>query len=174
MLILHPSTTWHPTTATVGPSAGATVACAVTAAFFTSIAMMMLRRVGRTESPEVIAVDFSIFAAVVLLALSVFDLRMPAGRDAGLILAAGICAGFAQLAMTRAYTLERAARVSGIGYLSVVASAILGVAVLGERPSLAALAGMALVVARGLVVTFGRDATTPPRASKEEYSPRRD
>jgi len=50
----------------------------------------------------------------------------------------------------------------------VVASAILGAAVLGERPSLAALAGMALVVARGLVVTFSRDATTPPRASKEE------
>lgn len=168
MLILHPSTTWHPTTATVGPSAGATVACAVTAAFFTSIAMMMLRRVGCVESPEVIAVDFSIFAAIVLLPLSVFDLRMPAGRDAGLILAAGICAGFAQLAMKRAYTLERAARVSGIGYLSVVASAILGAAVLGERPSLAALAGMALVVARGLVVTFSRDATTPPRASKEE------
>jgi drug/metabolite transporter (DMT)-like permease len=170
ILILHPTMTWRPATATatVGPSAGATVACAVMAAFFTSIAMMMLRRVGRTESPEVIAVHFSFFAAVVLLALSVFDLRMPTLRDAGLIFAAGICAGFAQLAMTRAYTLERAARVSGMGYLSVVASAILGAAVLGERPSLAALAGMALVVAGGLVVTFTRDATTPPPVPKEE------
>jgi drug/metabolite transporter (DMT)-like permease len=169
MLILHPSMTWHPATATVGPSAGATVACAVMAAFFTSIAMMLLRRVGRTESPEVIAVHFSIFAGVVLMGLSLFDLRMPTLRDAGFIFAAGICAGFAQLAMTRAYTLERAARVSGMGYLSVVASAILGAAVLGERPSIAALAGMVLVVTGGLVVTLSRDTTTtPPRASKEE------
>ncbi|MEA2751571.1 MAG: hypothetical protein QOI41_5714 [Myxococcales bacterium] len=168
MLILHPSMTWSPAVASVGPSAGATVACAVLAAFFTSIAMMMLRHVGRTESPEVIAVHFSIFAGVVLMLLSLFDLRMPTLRDAGLIFAAGICAGFAQLAMTRAYTLERAARVSGMGYLSVVASAILGAAVLGERPSLGALVGMAMVVAGGLVVTFMRDARTPPPVPKEE------
>ena len=39
---------------------------------------------------------------------------------------------------------------------------------LGERPALAALAGMGLVVAGGLVVTLSRDATTAPRVSKEE------
>lgn len=161
MLILHPSMTWHPAVALAGPSASMTVAIAVLSAFFTAIAMMMLRRAGRTETAEVIALHFSLFAAVVLLGLSVFDLRMPALRDCGFILAAGICAGFAQLAMTRAYTLERAARVSGMGYLTVVASAILGAAVLGERPTLGALAGMALVVAGGLVVTFMRDTTTP-------------
>ncbi len=59
--------------------------------------------------------------------------------------------------MTRAFSLERAARVSGVSYLSVVASAILGAVVLHERPSLGALLGMALVVAGGLVVTLTRD-----------------
>jgi drug/metabolite transporter (DMT)-like permease len=161
MLILHPSMRWRPAVASAGPSASMTVAIAVLSAFFTSIAMMMLRRAGRTETAEVIALHFSLFAAAVLLGLSLLDLRMPRLRDGGLILAAGICAGFAQLAMTRAYTLESAARVSGIGYLSVVASAILGAAVLGERPTPGALAGMALVVAGGLIVTFMRDTTTP-------------
>ena len=161
MLILHPSMRWQPAVANAGPSASMTVAIAVLSAFFTSIAMMMLRHASRTETPEVIALHFSLFAAAVLLGLSLLDLRMPALRDCGLILAAGICAGFAQLAMTRAYTLDSAARVSGIGYLSVVTSAILGAAVLGERPTLGALAGMALVVAGGLVVTFMRDTTTP-------------
>ena len=138
-----------------------TVAIAVLSAFFTSIAMMMLRRAGRTETAEVIALHFSLFAAAVLLGLSLLDLRMPRPRDGGLILAAGICAGFAQLAMTRAYTLESARARQRHGYLSVVASAILGAAVLGERPTPGALAGMALVVAGGLVVTFMRDTTTP-------------
>lgn len=163
VLILHPSLTpgLAAAVASTGPSASTTVAIAVMSAFFTSIAMMMLRRAGRTETPEVIALHFSLFAAAVLLGLSLFDLRMPAARDLGFIFAAGICAGFAQLAMTRAYTLESAARVSGIGYLSVVASAILGAAVLGERPTAGALAGMALVVAGGLLVTFMRDATRP-------------
>lgn len=158
VLIVHPSFHWQGGIATGGPSAGVTAAVAVSAAFFASIAMMMLRRVGRTETPEAIAVHFSVFAGVVMTGLSLFDLRLPTPRDAGFMVVAGVCAGFGQLALTRAYTLERAARVSGMGYLAVVASALLGAAVLGERPSLAAVVGMALVVTGGLVVTFIRDA----------------
>lgn len=157
VLILHPSFAWRPADATPGPSAAATAGFAVLAAFISSIAMMMLRRVGRTESPESVAVHFSLFAAAVLGFLSLFDLRMPTARDAALMVAAGVCAGFAQLALTRAYTLERAARVSGMGYLAVVASALLGGAVLRERPTTGAVAGMVLVVAGGLVVTFMRE-----------------
>ena len=158
ILVLHPSFAWKPNTGGVGPSASVTAACAVLAAFAASIAMMMLRRVGQTENPESIAVHFSLFAAVVMMVLSLLDLRLPTLRDAAFMLAAGICAGFGQLCLTRAYTLERAARVSGMGYLSVVASALLGAALLGELPTLGAMGGMALVVAGGLVVTFMRDA----------------
>jgi drug/metabolite transporter (DMT)-like permease len=158
VLVLHPSFAWPSSIAVSGPSPRATAGFAVLAAFFSSIAMMMLRRVGRTENPEAIAIHFSVFAGVVMMLLSSFDLRMPALRDAGFIVAAGICAGFGQLALTRAYALERAARVSAMGYLAVVASAVLGAFVLGERPTLGAVAGMALVVAGGLVVSFMRDA----------------
>lgn len=158
VLILHPSFAWQPADATPGPSAAATAGFAVLAAFVASIAMMMLRRVGPTESAESIAVHFSLFAALVLGVLSLFDLRMPSARDAGFMLAGGVCAGFGQLALTRAYALERAARVSGMGYLAVVASALLGGAVLGERPTLGAVAGIVLVIAGGLVVSFMREA----------------
>lgn len=167
VFVLHPSFAWKAGATLAGPTAGVTAGVAVLAAFLASIAMMLLRRVGRTESAESIAVHFSLFAGVTMSILALFDLRMPTLRDAGLMLAAGICAGFAQLAMTRAYSLERAARVSGMGYLSVVASALLGAAVLRERPTLGAIAGMALVVASGLIVTFiretePRDASEPP------------
>jgi drug/metabolite transporter (DMT)-like permease len=68
------------------------------------------------------------------------------------MLASGTCAGLGQLAMTRAYALERAARVAGLAYLSVVVSALLGAAYLGEHPGPQALLGMALVICGGLVV----------------------
>ena len=148
-----------------GPSATATAAVAVGAALSTSIAMMLLRRVGQKERPEAVAFHFSLFAAVALFAISLFDLRMPTLRDAACMVGAGLCAGFAQLAMTRAYALESAARVSGMSYLSVVASAALGAILLGERPGPTALVGMALVVLGGVLVTTRRSTVGAPSGS---------
>jgi drug/metabolite transporter (DMT)-like permease len=82
------------------------------------------------------------------------------------MVAAGLCAGFAQLAMTRAYALEHAARVSGMSYLSVVASALFGAVAFGERPGPTAIAGMALVIAGGLLVTFARSQGAPAVTSR--------
>lgn len=145
-----------------GPSAGTTAAASVLAAFLASIAMMLLRRVGQTESAEAISVHFSAFAFVVLSAIALFDLRVPTIRDAAFMFGAGICGGLAQIAMTRAYAAEQAARVSAMSYLSVVASAVLGAAVLRERPPAIALAGMMLVVVGGVVVTFAKERYSPP------------
>ncbi|MDF2695825.1 MAG: Membrane protein [Labilithrix sp.] len=149
-----------------GPSASTTVLVAVLAALATSIAMMLLRRVGRTETAEAVAFHFSLFAAATMTGLSLFDLRAPSPRDVGCMVAAGLCAGFAQLAMTRAYALEHAARVSGMSYLSVVASALFGAVAFGERPGPTAIAGMALVIAGGLLVTFARSQGAPAVTSR--------
>ncbi|MFI5308502.1 MAG: EamA family transporter, partial [Polyangiales bacterium] len=74
--------------------------------------------------------------------------------DAILMTLAGLCAGLAQLSMTRAYALEQAARVSSVGYLSVVASALLGALALHEWPTTQGVLGMCLVVAGGLVIAI--------------------
>jgi drug/metabolite transporter (DMT)-like permease len=70
------------------------------------------------------------------------------------MLAAGGFGGLAQIAVTRAYALERAARVAGLAYLAVVVDAILGALALHEWPSAMTLVGMGLVVTGGLVVTL--------------------
>jgi drug/metabolite transporter (DMT)-like permease len=164
VLVLHPSFVFGDHAARTiaplhgGPSARVTAGVAVLTAFTSSLAMMMLRRVGRTETPEAVAAHFSIFAAIALAIVSIFDLRVPTLRDAGFMIAAGVCAGFAQLAMTKAYALEAAAKVAGMSYLAVVTSALLGAAVLREVPSLTAVAGMVLVIAGGVVVTRSRAA----------------
>jgi drug/metabolite transporter (DMT)-like permease len=137
-----------------GPSAGVTAAFAIAAASFTALAMTMLRRVGRTTSPEAVALHFSLVAAAAMIAVSLTDPKIPTARDAAAMMAAGLCAGVGQLTMTRAYASERAARVGGMSYLSVVVSAALGAAVLGEIPSKPALLGMALVITGGVVLAL--------------------
>lgn len=168
VLVLHPTFAFGDASGVPGPSAALTAASATAASFTASLAMMALRKLGRSETAESIAVHFSAFAAVTLGLLSLFDLRMPTPRDAAAMIAAGVCAGFAQLAMTRAYALERAARVSGMGYLSVVASAVLGAVVLHEEPAASAVLGMALVVIGGVLVTFVRDDVAAPADAKSD------
>lgn len=136
-----------------GPSAGVTALVAIGAALSTSFAMMMLRRVGQTESPEAIAFHFSIIAAGVLGVIALVDLRAPSFRDAVLMVGAGLCAGTGQLLMTRAYTLENAARVAGMSYIAVPASALLGTVFLGDKLGPTTTVGMILVVFGGVLVT---------------------
>ena len=148
--------------ALTGPSATVTAMVAIGAALSTAIAMMMLRRVGQIETPEAIAFHFSLFAAIVLGVLSLFDLRAPTPGDAVLMILAGISAGLAQLAMTRAYSLENAARVAGMSYIGVPASALLGAMFLGDRLGPTTVVGMILVVAGGVLVTTRPRIPSPP------------
>jgi drug/metabolite transporter (DMT)-like permease len=130
---------------------------AILGALASAFAMIMLRRISQRETPESISLHFSLVAATACLVLALPTLAVPSARDIGCMIAAGLSAGMAQIAMTRAYALERAARVSGLSYLTVVVSALLGVTFLGEAAPPRALAGMVLVIAGGLVVVMGGD-----------------
>lgn len=147
------------------PAAGTTAVIALLAASTSACAMLALRRVGPTESAEGISAHFSLTAAAFCALLALPHLVVPSAKNAVYTLLAGLCGGLAQLAMTRAYALARAARVAAVSYLTVVVSTLLGWAALGETPRTTALAGMALVIAAGLSITLPafRAAPTPPR-----------
>jgi drug/metabolite transporter (DMT)-like permease len=137
----------------VGPRGLSGAAAAVGSSISSTFAYALLRRMGR-ESPEAVALHFSLFAAVVLSLVAVPHVRPVDAATLGWMIGTGFFGGTAQLALTRAYAMERAARVAPIGYLNVVVSALLGALALGEWPSVRAAAGMALIVAGGLVVTL--------------------
>jgi drug/metabolite transporter (DMT)-like permease len=138
----------------VRPGAALPASIAVGSSLCTACAMLSLRRMGPNEGAEAIVIHFSTFATVVLGAFAAPHFAVPSAVDGLAVLGAGVCGGLAQLAMTRAYSLERAARVSPLGYLTVVGSTVLGAVALHEWPSATALCGMALVVAGGLVVSL--------------------
>ena len=175
VLIVRPSFLFHRLSLSLSPGALVAASVAVLGAFSASIAWAALRRIGPRESAEGITLWFSLFAATAALLLAVrhLPIYVPSGGAVAAMLAAGACGGLAQIAVTRAYALERAARVAGLAYLTVVVDAILGALALHEWPSWLTVSGMALIVTGGLVVTVAsvREHVRPRAKSSRTLPP---
>ncbi len=145
----------------ISSAAAVPAGVALLASTFSAFAMMSLRFASRSErgtgtTPEAIVVHFSVFGAVTLTSLALGSgARVPVLHELPWLLVAGLCGGLAQIAMTTAYSRATAARVSGVGYLAVPFSALLGALALAEIPKPFTLVGMALVVLGGLLLTRG-------------------
>jgi drug/metabolite transporter (DMT)-like permease len=128
------------------------VAAAAGAALTASMAMIWLRRIGPNESSEAIVFHFLCVGFAVMLLASLPVWRAPTARDAFWLGFMGTTGGLAQIAMTRAYALDNAARVSVMGFSSVAIMRLLAVPVFGEVPNLLQTTGSLLVIASGAVL----------------------
>jgi len=133
---------------------------ALAGALFSALAMLLIRYAGPTESPEAIAFHFSVVAAVTMTLVSLPGFVAPDLEGALWLTAAGLLGGVAQLAVTRAFSAEKAARVGAISYFGIVLTQWLGVVALGEPIAAHQVLGSSLVVAAGLILTAAavRDA----------------
>jgi drug/metabolite transporter (DMT)-like permease len=130
---------------------------ALGASLTSAVAMVSLRRLGATEQPEAVVATFLAGSTLVLGLLALPDLVLPSWSDAGLLLLTGLSATVGQLAMTRAYALDVAARVGGMNYLNILASLLLASLLFGERPDPLAAVGIAAILLSGsLLVWTGR------------------
>jgi drug/metabolite transporter (DMT)-like permease len=150
-------------------TAGHITAAGAGAALASALAMVWLRRIGPSESSEAIAVHFSCIAFVAMLLLALPVWRTPSVHDAMALTFMGLCGGLAQIAMTRAYSLDHAARVSIMTFSSVVFMRLLAVPVFGEIPSWLQAAGSLLVITAGAVLGLSPVAAT---ASADSRPPR--
>lgn len=140
---------------------------AVMAAFFSACAMMAVRKLGKNEAPEAVALHFALFAGTIFSILAAFRWRAVGPLSYGIVAISALTGGIAQIAMTEAYRIERAARVSSLGYLNVVATALLGAAFLHERPDHIAIGGMGLVLAAGIFLATGAGSPSTEMGSGE-------
>jgi drug/metabolite transporter (DMT)-like permease len=137
-------------------TAGYVIASGMFTAVMSATAMVWLRRIGPEESSEAIVLHFSSFGFVVALAMSIPVWRTPDATSAAWLLATGLSGGLAQVAMTRAYSLDTAARVSAIGYSGVVFTRLFALPMFGEVPDATQIAGSLLIIVSGLVLAFRR------------------
>jgi drug/metabolite transporter (DMT)-like permease len=150
VLLLRPSFT------TAAPVA----AIATGGAFFYALAMIWLRRIGPAESHEAVVLHFSLVALATMLLLALPSWTWPDARSGLYLLGAGLGGGGAQLAMTRAYSLHRAAPVTALSTLGVVFTWLLALPLFPERPTAWQLAGTLLVLAATVLIGT---ATARPR-----------
>jgi drug/metabolite transporter (DMT)-like permease len=120
-----------------------------------ALAMLWLRRIGPGESHEAIVMHFSLVGLATMMALALPVWRWPDWTSGLALLGAGLGGGGAQLAMTRAYSLHRAAPVTAVANLGVVFTYLLAVPMFGDLPTTWQLGGAALVLAATALLTAG-------------------
>jgi drug/metabolite transporter (DMT)-like permease len=134
---------------TVGALAG------LASGVLSTFAYWHVRELGRLGEPEWRTVFyFSVSGCVLGLLgtlLSGFSAHDPLG--VALLLAVGLTATFAQLAMTRAYGQGRLLLTASLQYSAIVFASVFGVTLFGDRLPLSAWLGIALIVGSGVLAT---------------------
>jgi drug/metabolite transporter (DMT)-like permease len=140
-------------------TSGHVVLAGAGAAVASALAMVWLRRIGQSESSEAIVFHFSCigFAAMLLVSIPVW--KTPSAHDAPALALMGLSGGLAQIAMTRAYALDDAARVSIVSFSGVVIMRLLAAPIFGEIPSPIQAAGSLLVIGSGVLLGSAQLAT---------------
>jgi drug/metabolite transporter (DMT)-like permease len=122
-------------------------------AFSYGFAILRLRRMGGHESSEAIALHMSLVAGVTLLLVSLPHFVVPPPRAWPPLLASAAAGGVGQVAMSRAYGLGRAARLSAVSYAGVAITYAFEVLWFAHAPHLHQWIGALLVITAGVVVS---------------------
>ncbi|HKH82350.1 MAG TPA: DMT family transporter [Gemmatimonadales bacterium] len=148
--------------AVVGPSfevAAPVAGVAVSGAILYSLAMIWLRKIGPGESPQAVVLHFSLVGLCGMLAFAIPVWEWPNSHGALLLLGAGIAGGGAQIAMTRAYSLHRAAPLAALSGLGIVLTYLLAIPVFQSQPTLWQIVGSMLVIGASLLLATGAPVT---------------
>ena len=119
-------------------------------------AYLSVRRLARTDPPLTIVLWFGVIGALASAATLPFAFRVPAPLELAPLLGVAAFGGMAQILMTGAYAVGEAADVSVFAYAQPLFAYALGQLVLGESPGWQGVAGAALLIAAGVVVSARR------------------
>ncbi|MEN6437751.1 MAG: DMT family transporter [Syntrophobacter sp.] len=129
-------------------------AIAIIGSFFYSIAMITLRRIGPRESGEAVVLYFSLFGTFVMLCITIPVWVTPDAVTGLFLVFTGLSGGLGQMTMTRAFSLDGAARISALNYLGIIFTYIIAIPVFGDLPTTWQVIGTALVILSGLIITL--------------------
>lgn len=123
----------------------------IASALLAALAKIMVRKLGRTESPEVIIFYFAVCGSVFTLPFALWQWQVVSLSNWGFLIFIALLATFGQLFITKAYTVAKAGKVSIFSYLSMPIAGLLGWFIWGESFDLPLLIGSAIVIAAGVL-----------------------
>jgi drug/metabolite transporter (DMT)-like permease len=145
-----------------------------------AMAYMQVRRLGQLGEPEFrVVFYFSAMTTCAGLAGILLEGR-PAGvptftphtlHSGALLLAIGVSALFAQIAMTRAYRIGKVLVVANLQYTGIVFSSLWGMLLWGDRFTWYVWFGMAVILVSGIAATFYNTRSTPRGAAVSKTDP---
>jgi drug/metabolite transporter (DMT)-like permease len=160
--------------AVVRPSLDSTLpvaAIATLGAGFYALAMIWLRKIGPGETHEAVVFHFSLVALGITLVFAIPAWQWPDWRSGLFLLGVGLAGGGGQMAMTRAYSLHRAAPVTALSGLGIVLTHLLAVPIFGDRPTAWQVAGSLLVIGSSvLLAAVTRPSRSPPTSPPSHSS----
>lgn len=130
------------------------VAAALGAAAVSAVAMLLVRRLVRTEKTATIVLWFSLTASAAALFSIPFGWEAMTARQAAFLVSAGICGGVAQIFMTEAYRHAEASTVAPFEYASLILAIAVGYLVFGDVPTAHMLVGGAIVIGAGIFIVW--------------------
>lgn len=116
---------------------------------------MIVRKLSRTEDSSVIIFYFPLVALPVSAMLIGDDFVMPDITLILILILVGIFTQVGQFGLTKAMQTQTAGNASAYSYVQIVFSALLGVVLFNEVPSIWTLLGGSLIVTGALINVFG-------------------
>ena len=141
-----------------------------------ALAYLEVRRLGRMGEPEYRIVFYFSVANVVagwagsMLTPNSTLLHAHSLRGGLLLLAVGICATTAQMAMTRAYRLGNTLIAANLQYTGIIFSSIWGLLLWGDNLGWQSWCGMGIILVSGSIATYynSRNPTKPDTATQTQ------
>lgn len=130
------------------------IVIALSAALMHALLQILLRYLGRYESPETISFYFFIVGTLLTALPLPFIAVRPALAELPLFLGIGLCGAAAQWLLTTAFRNAQAAIVTVFNYSSIVWATILGWMVWNDWPMPTVIIGAAIVIASNILMIW--------------------
>ena len=147
------------------------VVAALAAAAVSAVALLLIRRLVRTEKSATIVLWFSLTASVVALVTLPFGWEWLSWRQAGLLIAAGICGGFAQILMTESYRHAEVSTVAPFEYTSMILGIVAGYFLFADLPTIHTLVGGTIVIGAGIFIIWREHRLGLARGAARKLTP---
>ncbi|WP_172972802.1 DMT family transporter [Vibrio sp. B1Z05] len=132
------------------------IGIALCGAFGSSIAYIIVRKLSQTEDSSVIIMYFPLVALPVSIVLIWNHFVWPSLFMTILLILVGIFTQIGQYGLTKAMQTQEAGKASAYSYVQIVFSALLGVWIFNEVPSIWTYLGGGLIVTGALINVFGK------------------